>query len=123
VAEDYQTCNVAVEQHDPRSVLSLVRALLTLRRARPALSVGSQYVVDQPNPTCFVYQRQHADEQCLVVLNFSARHQVVTFPKPGQDRLLLSTHLDRDGPIALSEVHLRGDEGLLIELEAPFAPV
>jgi alpha-glucosidase len=119
IADDFQTYNVAAEQHDPRSFLTLMCSLLTLRRARPALSVGSQRSIEQPNPTCFVYQRQHADECCLVILNFSAQHQVVTLPEQGQGRLLLSTHLDRSGPLPLSEVHIRGDEGLLIEVEAP----
>jgi alpha-glucosidase len=119
VADDFQTYNVAVEQHDPRSYLTLVRTLLTLRRALPALSVGSQQSIDQPNPTCFVYQRQHAGEHCLVALNFSAQDQVVTLPEQGQGRLLLSTHLDREGPLRLSELQLRGNEGLLIRVEAP----
>ena len=99
-----------------------MRTLLTLRRALPALSVGSQQSIDQPNPNCFVYQRQHSDQRCLVALNFSAQDQVVTLPGQGQGRLLLSTHLDREGPIPLSEVHLRGNEGLLIDLEAASLP-
>jgi alpha-glucosidase len=119
VAEDFQSYNVEASQHDPRSFLTFVRTLLTLRRARPALCVGSQHSIGQPNPTCLVYQRQHADERCLVVLNFSAQNQVVTLPEQGQGRLLLSTRLDRAGPLPLSEVHLRGGEGLLIEVEAP----
>jgi alpha-glucosidase len=122
VADDYRTYNVAAQQHDARSFLTLVRTLLTLRRALPALSVGSQQSIDQPNPVCFVYQRQHTDEYCLVALNFSVQDQVVTLPEQGQGRLLLSTHLDREGPLPLSEVHLRGNEGLLIELEAPSFP-
>lgn len=122
IADDFQSYNVAAEQHDPRSFLTLVRTLLTLRRARPALSVGSQQSIDQPNPTCFVYLRQHADERCLVVLNFSAQNQVVTLPEQVQGRLLLSTHLDREGPLLLSEVQLRGNEGLLIEVEALSLP-
>jgi len=122
VAGDYHTYNVAVEQHDPRSFLTLVRTLLTLRRALPALSVGSQQSIDQPNPNCFVYLRQHSDQRCLVALNFSAQDQVVTLPGQGQGRLLLSTHLDREGPIPLLELHLRGNEGLLIDLEAPSLP-
>jgi alpha-glucosidase len=118
VADDFQTYNVAAQQHDPRAFLTLVRTLLTLRRARPALVAGSQHSIDQPNLTCFVYQRQHADERCLVVLNFSAHNQIVTLPEQGQGRLLLSTQLDREGPLPLSEVALRGNEGLLIEVEA-----
>jgi alpha-glucosidase len=122
VAADYSTYNVAVEQDDPRSFLTLVHTLLTLRRARPALTVGSQQSIDQPNPACFVYLRQHQDQRCLVALNFSAQDQIVALPGQGQARLLLSTHVDREGPIPLSEVQLRGNEGLLLEVEAPSLP-
>ncbi|MBX6340831.1 MAG: alpha-amylase, partial [Thermomicrobiaceae bacterium] len=41
LADDYQTCNVEVEREDPRSMLSLYRRLIALRRAEPALHVGS----------------------------------------------------------------------------------
>ena len=120
VAGDYQTYNVAVEQNDQCSFLTLVHTLLTIRRALPALTVGLQQSIDQPNPTCFVYQRQHSNQSYLVVLNFSAQDQVVTLSGQGQGRLLLSTHLDREGLIPFAEVHLRGNEGLLIEMETPF---
>jgi len=119
VADDYQAYNVAVEQQEMHSFLTLVRALLTLRRSSPALSVGSQRSVNQRNPACFVYLRQHSDQSCLVVLNFSAQDQVVTLP--GQGRVLLSTHLDYEGSIALGEILLRGNEGLLIEPVAGFS--
>ena len=78
----------------------------------------SSDLLNQPNPTCFVYVREHADQRCLVVLNFSAQDQVVTLQEQGQGRVLLSTFLDYEGPIALGEIHLRGNEGLLIEVEA-----
>jgi alpha-glucosidase len=122
VADDYQTFNVATEQDDPRSFLTLVHMLLTLRRALPALTMGSQQTIDQPNPTCFVYQRQHTDQRCVVALNFSAQDQIVTLPVQGQGRVLLSTHVDREELIPLSEVYLRGNEGLLIEVEASSLP-
>jgi alpha-glucosidase len=117
VADDYQSYNVAVEQQEAHSFLALVHALLALRRSSPALSVGSQRSLNQPNPTCFVYLREHADQRCLVVLNFSAQDQVVTLQEQGQGRVLLSTFLDFEGSIALKEIHLRGNEGLLIEVE------
>ncbi|MFL5586720.1 MAG: alpha-amylase family glycosyl hydrolase [Ktedonobacteraceae bacterium] len=118
IADDFQTYNVTVEQHDPRSFVTLVCRLLALRRALPALTLGSQQSIDQPNAACFVYQRQYADQRCLVILNFSAQEQVVALPEQEQGRLLLSTHLDREGPPPLSDVHLRGNEGLLIEMKA-----
>jgi len=122
VASDYHTYNVAVEQQETHSFLTLVRALLTLRRSSPALSVGSQRSLEQPNPACFVYLRQHGRQRYVVALNFSAHEQVVSLPEQGQGRLLLSTHLDHEGPMALGEMHLRGNEGLLIEVEAPSLP-
>jgi alpha-glucosidase len=118
VADDYQTYNVAVEKQETDSFLTLVRALLTLRRSSPALSVGTQRSLDHPNPACFVYLRQHSDQRCLVVLNFSAQDQVVRLREQGQGRVLLSTYLDYKGPVALGEIHLRRNEGLLIEVEA-----
>ena len=122
VANDAQIYNVVAEQHDPRSFLTLVHTLLTLRRTLPALTVGSQQSIDQQNPTCFVYLRQHQDQCCLVVLNFSPQDQVVTLPEQGQGRVLLSTHMDREGFIPLSQMHLRGNEGLLLEMGVPSLP-
>jgi len=52
------------------------------------------------------------------VLNFSTQDQVVMLPEQVQGRVLLSTHVDREELIPLSNVHLRGNEGLLIEVEA-----
>ena len=117
VAEDYQSYNVAVEQQETYSFLTLVHALLVLRRSSPALSVGFQRSLSQHNASCFVYVREHADQRCLIVLNFSAQDQVVTLKEQGQGRVLLSTFLDYGGSIALEEIRLRGNEGLVIEVE------
>ncbi len=122
VANDYQTWNVAAEQQDPRSFLMLTRALLAVRRSHEALTRGSYQSVEQQSATCFVYLRQHADQRCLVALNFSGQEQIVTLPGQSQGRVLLSTHLDREGVIPLSEMHLRGNEGLLLEVEVPSLP-
>src|SRR6266550_8837025 len=54
------------------------------------------------------------------VLNFSTQDQVVMLPEQVQGRVLLSTHVDREELIPLSNVHLRGNEGLLIEIEASY---
>jgi alpha-glucosidase len=122
VANDYQTWNVAAEQRDPRSILMLTKALLAIRRSHAALSRGSYKSVEQQNATCFVYLRQHADQLCLVALNFSAQAQVVTLPEQRQGRILLSTYLDREGVIPLSEIPLRGNEGLLLEVSTSSLP-
>ena len=116
VADDYQTYNVEAEQHDPRSMLMLVHALLERRRASPALTIGSYQSLDQENGNCFVYLRQHNDQRYVVALNVSAQDQVVKLPGLGQGSIVLSTQMDRVGPLDLSEFHLRKNEGCLIEL-------
>ena len=116
VADDYQTYNVAAEKNDPRSFLMLTRTLLELRRPQPALTIGVYQSIEQGNASCFVYLRQHHDQRYLVALNFSAQDQVVTLPGQGQGNIVLSTCLDREGTLDLSAAHLRGNEGLLVEV-------
>ncbi len=126
IASDYQTFNVAAEQHDPRSFLMLTRALLDIRRSHAALTLGSYRSIEQENPACFVYRRQLADQGYVVILNFSAEEQVVTLPGQGHGQIVLSTYMDRgeygellgDNERFLqdSQVNLRGNEGLLIEV-------
>jgi len=116
VADDYQIYNVAHEQRDPRSMLMFTRRLLELRRALPALTIGSYQSVEQENVNCFIYLRQHDDQHYLVVLNFSTQEQVVTLPGYTQGQIAISTSMDRAGFVDLSEVHLRSNEGILINV-------
>ncbi len=116
VANDYDTYNVETEQHDPRSTLMLVHALLERRRASPALTIGSYQPLDQENDACFVYLRQHNEQRYIVALNVSAQDQLVKLPGPGHGSIILSTQMDREGPLDLPEFHLRGNEGCLIEM-------
>jgi len=109
LADDFATENVAMQEAEPRSMLSLYRRLIDLRRASPALSVGSyrQVFVDDD---LLVYARQHGDQEVLVALNFS--HSPRPLP-PGVGhgrRHVLSTYLDEGEPGVL-----RPDEGLLLE--------
>ena len=116
LADDYQTYNVASEQNDPRSFLSLTRALLTVRRSIPALVLGSYRSLDQDNVACFAYLREHEEQRYLVVINSSAQEQVVPLPELGRGRIVLSTHMDREGTVDLASIQLRENEGCLIEV-------
>ncbi len=113
VADDYQSYNVATEKEDAHSMLTLTRTLLQLRRTQPALTLGSYHSLEQENTNCFVYVRHYHEQQYLIVLNFSAQEQVVKLN--GQGHIVLSTYVDRTGPIDFSTLHLRGHEGLLID--------
>ncbi|GLV53974.1 alpha-amylase [Dictyobacter sp. S3.2.2.5] len=116
IADDYQTYNVEVERQNPHALLMLTRTLMHLRRSLPALNRGSYQAVEQKNADCLAYLRQHDDQRYLVLLNFSAQEQVVHLPIGEHGSITLSTRVDREGSIDLSTVHLRSNEGLLIDV-------
>lgn len=112
-APDYTTRNVEHEKHDPYSILNLYRTLLIQRHTLPALTEGTLTLLDSPENT-LVYRRDHEGTAALIVLNFS--HQPVTVPIGGTGSVLISTALDKTGAIDLNPLHLRANEGMVIEL-------
>ena len=114
VAEDFPKRNVQTLAPDERSILSLYRSLIALRRERRALSVG-----DYARVSCagnlMIYERRHANERLLVALNFGHNPESVSLPGVNGE-MLLSTHLDRArGPVP-GHCDLRPDEGVILAL-------
>jgi alpha-glucosidase len=109
LADDFATANVAVQETDPRSMLSLYRRLIKLRRASPALSVGAYRHV-HVDDHMFVFARRHGEREMVVALNFG--HAELPLPAGvGKGlRQVLSTYLDEGKPGVL-----RPDEGVLLE--------
>ena len=116
IPADYKQINVAAEREDPHSLLTLTRRLIELRRSKLALTTGSYSVVEGAPDDCFVYLRQLSNQRYLIALNFSGNEQTVRLPEMGNGRIVLSTCLDREGPIDVALLRLRGDEGFVIEL-------
>ena len=113
LASDHTAVNVAAQEAEPGSVLRLYQALLALRRAEPALSVGA-YVPVSAAGDVLAYERHAPDgERLLVALNLGGEAREVEGLRGG-GRVLLSTRLDRGGEAALGPVRLRPDEGLVI---------
>jgi alpha-glucosidase len=119
LAGDHREVNVAVQSQDRRSMLALTRALLALRRARPALHAGDHDSVAGAPDDCLVYLRTWRDQRCLVALNFAGAARELRLPGLGDGRVLVSTNRDREGPVQLRSLELRADEGCIIELHPP----
>ena len=116
LAADYRSWNVESERQDPNSILSLYRALIALRRAEPALAIGS-YAPVEIGPDLFAYVREHDGRRLLAMLNLgSAPKQFVLPDWLEAGRVLLSTWLDREGALVRDVAELRADEGLIAEL-------
>jgi alpha-glucosidase len=100
---DWRTRNVAAQQDDPRSMLTLYRRLLALRRAHSALAIGDFALVDAA-PDVLAYERRDGDAALRVALNLSAEPR----PLPFDGEVLLSTRDGAGGGV------LRADEGVVM---------
>jgi alpha-glucosidase len=76
---DWPARNVAALRADGDSIWSLHRDLLALRRAHPALALGSWLPVACAGDV-LTYERRLGDERLLVVLNLSAEAQEFVLP-------------------------------------------
>lgn len=117
VAPDYATMNVAVEEADPASMLTFTRALLALRRATPALEVGTYRSLPSGDAEVFAYMREAGPDRLLIVLNLSQNLRRVSLAPPGHPaHLVLSTLADHKGTVDLGTVDLRPDEGIVLRI-------
>ncbi|MFQ5616016.1 MAG: alpha-amylase family glycosyl hydrolase, partial [Anaerolineales bacterium] len=115
VSADYATRNVAAQIADPHSILNLYRRLLWYRRQTPALQRGGYRAVDAGREGCFVYWREDAPGCFLIALNFTGAAARLSTPGGTIGQITLSTHLDRSESVSLSHLHLRPNEGVIIE--------
>ncbi|MCK0198099.1 alpha-amylase family glycosyl hydrolase [Ancylobacter sp. 6x-1] len=128
--------NVADETADPRSMFSLHRRLLGLRRAHEALSLGQFELIPTTGDLIAYRRRQEkgeggTEEVLTVVLNLGSRdaeldlgqgalghgalgHGAVGHSTGAGWRCLVSTHLDREGAEPAGPIRLRPDEGLVL---------
>jgi len=115
VSEDYAARNVTAQSADRGSILTLYRRLLALRRGTPALYGGAYQPLDSA-PDCFVYLRSAGDERRLIALNFSGEAWRLSLLDGQNGRVLLSTHLDREEQVSLTDLVLRPHEGVIVGL-------
>ena len=106
--------NVATERQDTASMLSLYRALIMLRRARPELALGTYKPVSASGDV-LVFEREDHGQRSLVALNFG-REPADFDAAAWRGQILLSTFMDRQGEAVNGRMALRGSEGLVVEL-------
>ncbi len=116
VGPDHAERNVRTMAADPRSILTLHRRLIALRRGHAALAVGAKSLIACPD-SLIAFERRHGEEAILVVLNLGHAAERVGL-EHRRGRVLLSTHLDREDEPVAGELPLRADEGVVILLDA-----
>lgn len=116
LAADCAARNVAAQRESGNSLLALYRRLIRLRADDAALLEG-EYEPGGVQGRVFSYFRVLGDRRLLVCLNFGA--DAADFSAPRVDgRVILSTRLDRMHESVRGRVGLRGNEGVLVEIQA-----
>ena len=80
--------NVAAQIEDAGSVLSYYKALIDARHRVPALTQCSFERIDVSSPALFVYRRQMAGSEVLVMVNLSGQRHAPLFSR--QDEAVAS---------------------------------
>jgi alpha-glucosidase len=106
LADDADANNVAAQGDDPRSILALYRALLALRRAEPALALGSYRTISADDGV-LVYAR---GDELRVALNLSAEPAETA----GRGVVLLGTDPARAGEALRGSLRLAGGEAVIV---------
>ncbi|HNK50099.1 MAG TPA: alpha-glucosidase, partial [Nitrospira sp.] len=120
----WRQTNVAGEQRDPASILSLYKRLIRMKKGSNALTVGAYHPVDGGPPECLFFTRESlVDGQrdaLFIAVNFSAHTQKISLPagpsKLGRHgTLMLSTDpLRAEGPWTADHFLLGPDEGIVV---------
>ena len=108
--------NLAQQRADQASIYHLYRRLIALRKAHPALQLGSYRPV-VASGDLLLYMRELHDDRIFAALNLGAEPAVVSFPQDAiSGSLLLSTYGDREDERISGDLALRAHEGILVKL-------
>ena len=118
---DYPARNVAAQQAEAESLLSVYRRLIALRRDSPALVEGLFLPLSHGRRRLLAYLRQTPGQTLLVALNFAHRRQRLVLGAQlarATWRLRFSTrpHPGSQPPIANDLLTLAPDEAMILEL-------
>ena len=104
---DWPTRNIATEERDPRSMLAFYRRLLVLRRAEPALALGSMTLDDAPDGV-LAYARESKGRRLRILLNLTDGDIAIDW----QGAVLIST-LEEERPTPNPSREREGNQGSL----------
>jgi alpha-glucosidase len=116
ILESLRRVNVAAQQREDNSFLDLYRKLIAFRRSRATLVSGS-YRPIAASGAMLAYLREQDDDRLLVALNLGSEPLSMVLSVPElRGCILISTLGDRSKEPIESEIDLRPNEGVVIEL-------
>ena len=117
LAANAAAINVAAQQRDPDSMLSLTRSLLLLRRREPALATGD-WTPLAAEGDALVYARTVDDRAFIVALDLDSCAKAVRWCNGIAGQVEISTHPGRAGEPIVGGIDLRPDEAVVIAVTA-----
>jgi alpha-glucosidase len=115
MAPDAETRSVALQDGDETSVLSAYRRLLRLRRAHPALQVGTYRQLSTVSRDLFAYERSTADETIIVLVNFGPKATEFRVRTGRQWTRIFDTHTAGGPPVSGDDrVTLNGRQAVVL---------
>lgn len=127
LSQAWRQTNVAGEQRDPGSILSLYKRLIRMKKGSNALTVGTYHPIDGVPPECLFFTRESLvdgqREALFIAVNFSAHTQKISLPAGPSNlerhgTLMLSTDPQRaEGPWTADHFLLGPDEGIVVSLQ------
>ena len=111
---DPATRNVADQAGDPRSLLSLYRVLIAVRRTSAALRAGGHRSFFGVAPEVLCWERETDGERVLVLVNTGGEARRCTLPHAEPSGEVLVATSERRGRVALSGLTLEPFEGLAL---------
>jgi alpha-glucosidase len=123
VSPESEYVNVMREAEDRTSLLSFYRKLIWLRKATPALTLGTYREVTGGPLSCLIYLREttgELSERVLIAINFSSDSHTFSLPSlDAEGVILLSTDPhSTEQSFDPAHVELGPDEGILVRLES-----
>jgi alpha-glucosidase len=113
---DARRVNVAAQRHDPRSLLSLYRRLIALRRDCEPLGRGEHRSIFGTGREVLVWQRSARGERLLIVANLAAKRRRVALGRVADRAEITLSTLGREGSCDLRRLALGPLEGLVLRL-------
>ena len=115
IGAQHTVVNVERERSDPRSMLSLYRRLLELRRSERALNFGSYRSVAAPDGV-LSFIREAEGRRFLIALNLTSEERVIELGVL-TGRTVLSSFLDDVFAPISGILRLRADEAVVAQVE------
>jgi alpha-glucosidase len=114
---NYTKINVRSEEKDPKSMLTLYKLLIRLKKGNAVLREGKYVALPMPADNVLAFIREHDGNKILVLLNFDDRDKKISMNFKKAKIICEDTLTDKPGKIIdLTDFKLEGNEGYILQI-------